>query len=566
MVDQSDFDKAFAAIPADRVREYVRSFVLGLDDRLQSLFLDGLVSTATRCNPDFTPRAVADGRLIDDATDWASERQGRFPVSIPRLDFLLERANRQFMSGNFELALQAWDRIFMGIDIWSENEPGAFESDSLLNNSLSRAAVRYLVCVWMTTDAPARARAVLDACWQVTAFAWLRDPVQQMREEAPLQVLGLMESFESDWQDALKDFIETERSQNPEKSDVREELSWLAKSIARSGGADGVAVMARLSGDPVTWEEWIQRLVNDERWSEITPAVDEAIHALGASLFTSRLADVAVGASRLLGDSMRAADWSRRAFLAEPTLVRLLIWRQLALDAGADPTPSFGVELQRTRSRLPARVAALMLLLTGRWSIAAGMLNDCTGLGWSAQTHPGPLLFAGLIQAVHSWSFVPRDPEESSPGNVLTDKVRIDEQCASLRPPGIDDLDGSLLPPFRLPVPIAQVLPLRDASLAIQHIMTEFPLDADTVEEIIESLRNAALSRLRAVLQNGRRRAYGNAASLIMAIVEALILLDRRMEARALIRRTVTESSGHALFQSRLDEMTSIAVRHALKM
>ena len=96
--------------------------------------------------------------------------------------------------------------------------------------------------------------------------------------------------------------------------------------------------------------------------------------------------------------------------------------------------------------------------------------------------------------------------------------------------------------------------------------MSEFPLDENLVEEIIESLRNAALGRLRAVLQQGRRRAYANAAALILALVEVLILLDRRMEARALIRRTVTESSGHALFQSRLDEMTSAAVRSALKM
>jgi hypothetical protein len=238
----------------------------------------------------------------------------------------------------------------------------------------------------------------------------------------------------------------------------------------------------------------------------------------------------------------------------------------MALDAGVDPTPAFGVELQRTRSRLPARVAALMLLLTGRWSIAAGMLNDCPGLGWSTQTHPGALLFAGLVQVLHSWSFMPRNPEESSPGNVLTDTLRIDEQRASLRSPGIEDLDGSLLPPFRLPPSIADILPTRDASMAIQHVMSEFPLDENVVEEIIESLRNAALGRLRAVLQQGRRRTYANTAALILSLVEALILLDRRMEARALIRRTVTESSGHALFQSRLDDMTSTAVRLALKM
>jgi hypothetical protein len=566
MVDQSEFDRAFAAIPADRLREYVRSFVLGLDDRPQILFLDGLVANAVRFNPEYSPRRVDDARLIDDASHWAGERQQRSPVAIPRLDFLLERTSRQFMSGNYDQALQAWECIFSGIEMWSQNQPGVLESDKHLVNSLSRAAVRYLVCVWMTTEVVERANAILNACWSVAVFVWLRDPPQQIRDEAPRIVLDEIDAFESEWQQTLTRFIEQERSQNAEKADVREELSWLAKSLARSGGADGIAVMARLSREPVTWEEWIKRLVADERWGDIGPAVDEAIQALGASLFTSRLADVAAGASRLMQDHARAADWSRRAFLAEPTLTRLLIWRQLSFDAGADPSPSFGIELQRTRSRLPSRVAALMLLLTGHWSIAAGMLNDCTGLGWSAQTHPGPLLFAGLLQVLHNWSLLPRDPEESSPGNVLTDALRMDEQSALLRPPGIDDLDGSLLPPFRLPEPIVETLPPRDAAQAIHEVMSDYPLDANVVEELIESLRNAALGRLRAVLQRGHRRAYADTAALLMAIVEALILLDRRMEARALIRRTVTESSGHALFQNRLDEMTSSAVRRALKM
>jgi hypothetical protein len=566
MVNQTDFDRAFDAIPADRLREYVRGFVLGLDDRLQSLFLDGLVSTAARCNPEFSPRAVEDLRLVEDAALWMAERKDQVPVSIPRLDFMLERANRQFMSGNLERALQSWDHLFRGIELWSEQHPEAIEADNLLVNSVNRAAVRYLVCVFINADPAMRAGAILNACRYVGGVAWLRDPLQQMRDEAPLLVLDDMNAFEAEWQRTLQASIEHERTRHSEAVDVREELGWLAKSVARSGGADGIALMARLSGEPVTWEEWVRRLVADESWTAIGPAVDEAIQALGASLFTSRLADVAAGAARLIHDHAGAAEWARRAFLAEPTLVRLLMWRQMALDAGFDPTPAFGVQLRRTRSRFPSRVAALLLLLTGRWSIAAGMLNDCPGLGWSTQTHPGALLFAGLVQALHSWSFMPRNPEESSPGNVLNDTVRIDEQRASLRSPGIEDFDGSLLPPVRLPSTIAQILPPRDASLAIQYGMSEFPLDENLVEELIESLRNAALGRLRAVLQQGRRRAYANTASLILALVEVLILLDRRMEARALIRRTVTESSGHALFQSRLDEMTSAAVRTALKM
>ena len=566
MVNQADFERAFAAIPADRLREYVTSFVLGLDDRLQSLFLDGLVLTARRANPEFSPRAVDDLRLVEDAARWAAERHEKVPVSVPRLDFLLERTNRQFMSGHVERALLSWDHLFRGLQRWSEQHPEAIEADQLLFNSVNRAAVRYLVSVWINTESAARAEAILNACQYVSAVAWLRDPLQQMRDEAPRLILDELNTFEPEWQRSLQAFIVEERERDPREADVRDELSWLAKSVARTGGADGIALMARLSGEPVTWEEWVRRLVEDENWTAVGPAVDEAIHALGASLFTSRLADVAAGAARLIHDQSGAVDWARRAFLAEPTLVRLLLWRQMALDAGVDPTQAFGVELQRTRSRLPARVAALMLLLTGRWSIAAGMLNDCPGLGWSTQTHPGPLLFAGLVQLLHSWSFMPRNPDESSPGNVLTDTLRIDEQRASLRSHGIEDLDGSLLPPFRLPATITDILPARDASIAIQHVLSEFPLDENLVEEIIESLRNAALGRLRAVLQQGRRRTYANAAALIMALVEALILLDRRMEARALIRRTVTESSGHALFQSRLDEMTSTAVRLALKM
>jgi len=145
-----------------------------------------------------------------------------------------------------------------------------------------------------------------------------------------------------------------------------------------------------------------------------------------------------------------------------------------------------------------ARQRALLHILRGEFDVAATLLAEAPGLGWSDDEHPGHLVFPIFVELLGGdRSAIPATPDYDERFSLLNNS------SPKLHAPTLDDL-----------------LQLADLSLS----------QSDAARaSMVASLRSAAEARVDGVAEHKRRRQYGHAASLAVQCAKA----DGSKEARA---------------------------------
>jgi hypothetical protein len=559
MTDQLEYRRAIEAVPADPLRDYLWTWLMSQDARVRRSFMDGLLGAAARQDPRFVPRVVADPYLEEDVAAWSGQDFKQNPSTADSVDSLLERVNRQYLAGEYVRVARLYGRLFWGVELWENAQPERGAGDELLNSALIRAAVRYLVAIVASSDVTRTADSLIRACEVVDGICMLVDPPRQMLEETPPVLLERLSTLDAPWQRLLEQSLHRMKEEGRRSAADAPELGWLTKSLLRTGVPDGLLRIARLSNDPVTWEEWIDVLLRQGRWSEVIESVSEALAGLGNSLVAARLADLAFAAACAVDGHDEQQRWAERALRSEPTVRRLLTAWQLAR---ACPSRDSRAELlmlvlENPTHRPPARVEVVSYMLAGLWEEVAGILASADGLGWSSISHPGKIALPVLVDVVRQCAIALPDPGESLLPGTLRATPFVDQLCASLVANRLEDLDTSLLPRRPLPEPLRLVLP--DVGLwdSIVCGLSEASPTETQLEVMLEGIHQAVLKRATGAVSQRRQRVYPEAVVAVFALVELFLLLGRHVEAQAVFRRAIQLSNDDPRWLSHWEQLVT---------
>lgn len=562
MAENDEFERAVAELKPDELSAWVREHFASEDERVRRRMLDGVLAAARRCAPGFQVRTSKDERLEDEVVAWATQDFTVVQVDSVAVEMLLDRVNRQYLRGDFGRAGHLYGRMFWGLEQWERGRPDELTGDEMLNSSLQRAGLRYLVSLYLTTRPAGRARAMLHGCDQVARMCLLVDPLRQLMEEAPLDIAESMAEFEPAWQDELESELVRAKAAGHELSPL---LGWFTKSVQRSGAAHGLLRVARLSGDPVTWEEWVDELVSQQAWSDVIESVSEALSSVGGSLFGARLADVALAASFKVETCPERVRWAERSFRSEPTLRRLLILNAVDSECSASSDDRDYLSLLPPDTlRQGGRVVGAVHLVSGQWAEAARILAQADRLGWSNSHHPGHLVYPVLLWLLRQMGEPAVPSDDSMPSVGLTQTPFLDAACAVLDLAGAASLDTSLLPQRRLPASLEAVLPTLTLAQALAPVLKRAEPSSQSMETVLQCLHMAATSRVSGALDAGRRRMYGDAIRQVLALVEVLVVTGRVGEARSLFGRCSHQGRDDAAWVASCAELLTPELRTIL--
>ena len=182
------------------------------------------------------------------------------------------------------------------------------------------------------------------------------------------------------------------------------------------------------------------------------------------------------------------------AWHAAPTLTRLLRW---LVTEDRSPT-ALRAKARKIVSRCPktaGRQLGLLRLLAGDISVAADLLSQAPGLGWSSDEHPGHVLFPSFAV------LLARKTSRSVTDTLLAD---LDSTCRDpMEVLSSDDVERRP----KLGTPSIATL--------IQDVSSTITLAEEDLRSMVDAMRGAAERRVEEILAKSRRRHYGHAAMLV---------------------------------------------------
>lgn len=405
------------------------------------------------------------------------------------MDDLLIEAGNVFLVGDMKTAREAYGPLLkgLGLDQMDVVFPGAGLPSEMLETDLSEATARYLRAVYETTPLTERASALADAWVDVW---WLTDREFRSVEEARPEPLPELAEFLPRWVDHLRS------TQLGEMSGTVKDL--LVEAVERHQGAEGLAALARERGSdsPELFLDWVTAVERAGSSSEAAEAAEEALARLGGEgRVSAQIADLL---ATVISEPLHTTDARRRAFRAEPTRGRLL---DLIQAAGDDVDRILEEEAQHSGLIADRRLAAVLLLLTGRIDEALVEAEAGESLGWSRRGHVGSVVVPYLLAA--GAGGLPVQPNSLMAGLL-----------GSVDDPGFfgwtDDLREDSEPAL--------------GNLLAQRLVT--PTSSEEQARWRRSARRLVEDRVEAVAAAKHRGAYARAARLGVACAEAFELAE----------------------------------------
>ena len=344
--------------------------------------------------------AMKHAEYWEDQGEWLDEEDtlGPYAKLVPPVAALFDRAKAVFESGDLPLTRAAYQELFALLELEDDYGRGIRDTD-LEGVDRREAVARYLRAVYHTT-APAQRSAVLFECL-CRAKSWLDGPRPMVEEIVRVSTRRLPShrAFLEEWIAFLH------RQSGPDAD------AWLREAVGVSGGAAGLAQLARTAGrkHPRAYLDWLLALEQKRKAREALTAAREALGALRPGLpIRAAIADrLCAAAARVHDqDALRAGRWE--AFAAKPDIERLLDLRDVA-GPGAERTrnmrqaarhlqdylrrrpgahPAEAWEVWEDAIETPAwpgrSTVAHAHLLAGDWKAAHTLASRDRPLGWSS--------------------------------------------------------------------------------------------------------------------------------------------------------------------------------------
>ncbi|RMG91035.1 MAG: hypothetical protein D6708_07735 [Candidatus Dadabacteria bacterium] len=437
------------------------------------------------------------------------------------------------------------------------------DPDALLEADLDEECARYLRCVYLVTEAPARPEALMDA-W---AAPFVRHGAMNLRA-----MLEVDEAELPDWGAFGKEWIEYLDRMAP-SGRVTE---WTREAVRLFRGTEGLEELARSRGKdrPSYFIEWVDALRTEGRIQE---AVDAAVLGLDTVpdglRIRAELAERLVACARTMGRESEVDRGLREALWAEPNLPRLVAYvergatfvdrqerldrvadRFADLDRGARKAPVNG-DPETRHGSVPPRLWPCVHLLRGDFEALARISWEAKPLGWHYGDNPASVAIPFLLYSCRGTA------RKRLPANLRQEwedaLFRVGAHWLGGWDPGGDRFEGE---EEEAAGPGTDV-PERFTRLAHEAIAAADAADAD-LRRWLGVAEKAALKRVDTIVSNKKRGSYDKAAQLLAAVAEAYWTWGEPDEGERLLTRYWTKYSRFYAFRR---ELKAAVVRGPLK-
>ena len=561
-------EKRIDGYSADELRSILRAMAEEMLPQQRQIFLDKL--KPRKESADATQRLIRQDELLSDIDDFVSELSESFKNPEPYRDdyyydeydsdeddgwnpyeefieplsVLFERTDAAFDHGDFSLARDAYKKLFEAAEMEDEYGRGVNVAD-LPDVDAGESRARYLRAVYEETPLAHRPKALLDLMQSVSLRFQSRVKIEDVVQISP-KPLPDEDAFFKKWIAFL-----TKR----DGADVDE---WLREAVRLSQGTSGLAEFARTEGvkRPRTYLDWFAALEEEGKHGEILVEAQKALQTLPPKLpIRAAVADHLCAAATKLKESQALRDGRREAFMAQPTLSRLLDLRdsvspekqqQLMSDAASHLTDylahpphrealSFSDFLDELES--PARVdqseLAHACLLTGNWQAVHQRAAKEQPLGWS---HSGNLqgLAVPFFLVLLSGKIIGELPASLS----RLWRWGLETSIGSW---GFNKSESSLIQ--RLERAYKEEIPSISLSNGEQNDLMAWCLETAT-------------KRATAIVKDQHRGSYDKAAVVIAACAETLRLRGKDDQAESVLAEIRNRFPRHRAFLAELDTAT----------
>ena len=491
--------------------------------------------------------AMKHAEYWEDQGEWLDEEDtlGPYAKLVPPVAALFDRAKAVFESGDLPLARAAYQELFALLEL--EDDYGRRIRDTDLEGVDRREAVaRYLRAVYHTT-APAQRSAVLFECL-CRAKSWLDGPRPMVDEIVRVSTRRLPShrAFLEEWIAFLH------RQSGPDAD------AWLREAVGVSGGAAGLAQLARTAGrkHPRAYLDWLLALEQKRKAREALTAARETLGALRPGLpIRAAIADrLCAAAARVQDqDALRAGRWE--AFAAKPDIERLLDLRDVA-GPGAERTRNMRQAARHLQDYLRRRPGAHP---AEAWEVWEDAIETPAWPGRSTVAHAH--LLAGDLKAAHTLASRDRplgwSSNESAQGLVATVFLVL----LSGKPP--EALPRNLRELWRWALGNSIDVVMREGEDherlrdrldgAYAQALSEASPAADEQARLLTWCQRVTRARVNAIVGHQHRGSYAKAAVLLAACAEVLRLREKPAEADALVDRVRRRFHRHLAFQRELN-------------
>ena len=472
---------------------------------------------------------------------------GSYAEFIPNLVELYDRVQAVFEQASFDLARDAYLRLFKAFDFEDDYGLG-IRPDDLESHDLDIEEIfaRYLRAVYETAPPDQRASTLFKQLNHVRSLHSCHPTLADVLNISP-QSLPDQDRFMADWIDYLK-------IRSGSDADA-----WLREAVRLSQGTEGLAELARTEGQrrPRAYLDWLAALAEGSDYQAVLATAKQALDVLNSDLpIRAAVADYLSDAASKLNDNDALHQGCWEAFLAKPELRRLLqLWeatgpvtrteqmqravqhlrayQRRSAKAGVDLETDFdwipGSDNLEHRVSVSEHLLVHALLLADDWNGAQELAAKHDVLGWS---------YSGRSQAlVVAFSLMRLAGE--TPGSLPPNLKKL--WCSSAGN-GYEWMSYPV-PPSAGPTLAEQL----DRSYGERLADTAFTDNQRTTAR--EWCLEVARKRVQAIVGGQHRKSYDKAAMLTVACSEMLRLCNCRAEAGAFVADIRGQFPRHSAFQ-----------------
>ena len=476
-----------------------------------------------------------DGRWDDE------DSVGPYEEFVDAFEDLFDRAAGVFDSGDMVLARKAFESLFNLLGKEDGYGRGVNPED-LGTTSYDDACARYLRSVFETTPLEERPALLFQEMKRT-------DGSRHQGLSGLIDITGRALPDREPFLDRWIEFLKTKTSPTSDR--------WLREAVQLAGGIGALEKLAREEGRkrPLAYVDWMAALNRQGRPREVVAAAEEAFSALPEDLpARAAVADELCIAADELQDREMLYEAQWQGFVAKPELRHLVIVakrtpclaeRQQTMKAAARHmeqhtrkearrSVSFledsHTDPREHRAWVPKSAVAHAWLLAGAWQKALALVKSEKELGWSSSQSAQGLVLAAILAAL-------------SEGRCA--------MPANIRMMWLSALDNSI--DFTAKVEISQMEAL------YADVFASARFGESEVKKLLDWCVHVAKERVSAIVENKRRKSYHKAATLAVAVAEALRFRRRPAEADGLLGDLKKRYPLHRAFQDELSRAVSRA-------
>ncbi|MBN2542795.1 hypothetical protein JXI42_07985 [bacterium] len=232
------------------------------------------------------------------------------------VDSFFDEANGALMSGYFEIAKEAYSKLFEILDYGTDDGqlPGASDPEDMIDTDLGEARALYLRAVYLSPPADKRIENLLGT---FNKFEYETGDNLNLTSviNAGTESLPGFDDFLDSWIDTLK------------SSKYRFAQYLLREAVKLSGGIPGIAELAHKEGKnhPGAYVEWIKTLEDKGDFKAMLEATQKGLAEVPKNyLLRAEIAEGLVRAGEYLKDKNEKLTGCHEAFYSDPSLKYLL--------------------------------------------------------------------------------------------------------------------------------------------------------------------------------------------------------------------------------------------------